>query len=408
MVDLAGGNARKVVRLCYQGYDNAAKAGTEVTRAMLRNAAREQFEQVSTEDVRRDVQRVLHSNGWRFLANHRFGKKSTAACDYWLPTAEDSAGCAVMLSSSVLDGGSADKLGKRVQSIRTAAKVPVKVVLVINGYLSEQFRKSLAPFDKVLVHDVRGFEADLNAVLQGFRIELEAQSKEDRLAVIHERVEELSRQNSLFRGLLSEILEVSGNQRMIERSVENGLRRVLSGVGRAESRSRDFPAVESLFDYVSRCLSDAISLTEESIDIAFGRRIRGKAVRGVVPDSRSLSMVLDGRIQRGMGVAVISLCEMEALKRSAIDAISRRGGVSEIEEITDRCRMFDEFSRSVLRDGELVMFLDSVFALTGLPDRHQDIYPRSAMGFSEGRFEEEFRSLGENVYGAVRAYARES
>ena len=51
LAELAGGNPRRVIRLCYHVYDAAMRAGTDVTRAMVREAARGQFEILTEDEV---------------------------------------------------------------------------------------------------------------------------------------------------------------------------------------------------------------------------------------------------------------------------------------------------------------------------------------------------------------------
>ena len=72
---IAGGNVRKVLRLCFHSFHAAALANSPVNSAMIREAARDQFELSSTEDILSEIGRVINQRGWAYEQNKSFGEK---------------------------------------------------------------------------------------------------------------------------------------------------------------------------------------------------------------------------------------------------------------------------------------------------------------------------------------------
>ncbi|MFG2000880.1 hypothetical protein ACGFNU_17215 [Spirillospora sp. NPDC048911] len=192
LVELAGGTARKVIKLCYHAYQSATAAGTPVTPAMIREAAREQFELTSRDDVRAEIARVLDRGGWLFEADHV--TDGNVRADFWVPHGDG--GCAILITDSVLTRPEANVLAERA---RRLGSVPGRgVLLVVNGYLPDQLAPVLtAVCDRPpLIHSLRRFTDDFDAALRGVMQRLEATTREDELKSLRERVDRLSRQQS--------------------------------------------------------------------------------------------------------------------------------------------------------------------------------------------------------------------
>ncbi|GAA2610438.1 hypothetical protein SMC26_24560 [Actinomadura fulvescens] len=204
LVELAGGTARKVIKLCYHSYQSAVAAGTGVTQAMIREAAREQFELTSRDDVRAEVTRVLDRGGWLFEAGHVSGDGVRA--DFWVPQGDGGAGCAILITDSVLTRPEANVLAERARRLRAGAGRGV--LLVVNGYLADHLAPALtAVCDRPpLVHSLRRFTDDFDAALRGVMQRLEAGAREDELKALRDRVDRLSRQQARgFESLLDEL-----------------------------------------------------------------------------------------------------------------------------------------------------------------------------------------------------------
>jgi hypothetical protein len=94
----------------------------------------------------------------------------------------------------------------------------------VNGYLAENVIESLkSGFDKIINYSGLDFAEDLESLVKGMRISVEAGMKEDTLALIRERVEQLSRQNGTIRGLLDSISDRTLSPSVIRAAVKSGV-----------------------------------------------------------------------------------------------------------------------------------------------------------------------------------------
>ncbi|QXJ25551.1 hypothetical protein AGRA3207_007062 [Actinomadura graeca] len=206
LVELAGGTARKIIKLCYHAYQNAAAAGTAVTRPMIREVAREQFELTSRDDVRAAIARVLDAGGWLFETDHAPGGRRDARADFWVPEGEDGSGCAVLLSDSVLYEQQVDGLARRAEAIR-GDDTARAVLIVVNGHLADALAPRLAGTGDrpPLVYSARRFAEDFDAAVKGIMQRLERAVHEDALTALRDRVERLGRQQALVLETVTEL-----------------------------------------------------------------------------------------------------------------------------------------------------------------------------------------------------------
>ncbi|MEV7146688.1 hypothetical protein AB0O05_09395 [Streptomyces sp. NPDC093084] len=229
LVELAGGNARKVIRLCYHAYEASAMAGTDVTRAMVREVARQQFEVSTPDDVRSDVARILDSNGWIFEQSKRLVKKPSFVADYWVPVGEGGAGCAIQITQSVLHAPEADRLAQAAKSFQQG-KANVATVLIVNGYLAEPLAEKLTTvFSRVMLYSPMRFAEDFPAAVTSFIRRLEESLNEDRLTLVESKVDQLLRQTQSVRRAVDHFQQVSPDS--LELAVEEGVRRVFATIG---------------------------------------------------------------------------------------------------------------------------------------------------------------------------------
>ncbi|MBO0804066.1 MAG: hypothetical protein J2P25_13455 [Nocardiopsaceae bacterium] len=179
IVYLTNGVARDVLRLCYAAFANAAETGEEVTSATVRQAALSQAPNGGAARVRSDVSEILEHQGWPAERNRVLGALPGTLADFWIPQGEHGAGCAVLVSDSVLDDDDARRLASRTAAIAdtgtgtdsaTGADSGTgrTVILVVGGYLPEGPRRLLseAPGDRILVvYHVRTFAREFGQAL---------------------------------------------------------------------------------------------------------------------------------------------------------------------------------------------------------------------------------------------------
>ncbi|MGW4757282.1 hypothetical protein [Streptomyces chartreusis] len=249
LVELAGGNARKVIRLCYHAYEASMRAGANLTRAMLREVAREQFEISSPDDIRSEVTRLLDSSGWTFELGKQLSEDPPLVVDYWLPVGQAGSGCAVLITQSVLHEHEADLLVAAGQEMQ-ASQPAIAAILVINGYLAETFREPVtAAFPRVMQYTPMRFSDDFSAAVNAFIRRLEEASDEDRLSLVESKLEQLLRQTTGVRRSLESVERNTLYPHMVENAVDGGLRRVFGALSAAPSTATvSLPATtESVF-----------------------------------------------------------------------------------------------------------------------------------------------------------------
>jgi Cdc6-like AAA superfamily ATPase len=206
LTTLAGGNARRVMQLCHHAYRQAASADSAVTHAMVSKSAREQFELLTTGDMRAEVRRVLDTRGWPFQPDHTPGGSDDSKIDYWIPIGGDDAGCAVLLTDSVIYDRDVRTLQRRVQAVN-AAVAAGRILLVINGYLNPghvPMLNAMLP-DPPLIYDPRRFTDDFDAALQAATRRLERLTGKDEIEIVRDRMERITQMQSRTQNFLERL-----------------------------------------------------------------------------------------------------------------------------------------------------------------------------------------------------------
>jgi hypothetical protein len=282
---ISGGNARKVVRLCFLVYATANSSGKPITPAMIREVARDQFEVSSIEDVHSEIARVISQRGWLFERGKVYNKKTRrkeqqVTCDFWLPLGNEGAGICIFLSRSVIQKADVQRLASDVALISENLKPRAKILslLVVNGYLAENLRGDLEKvFTRVLTFKLREFFDDCDAILQGFRLRLEESGREDLLASIKARIDEVARQNNAAAANLDSVFKALLSERDVQMAVTTGLRTFFGQLAGRESISAALPpGVDRVFRTAEASLTPFANVAPEAFDLIFapldGRR----------------------------------------------------------------------------------------------------------------------------------------
>jgi len=261
LTEISGGNARRIIRLCHHGWQAANAAGTDVTQAMLREVAREQFELASPEDIESALTRTIDSRGWRV---ERDIKRSGITVDFWLPVGEAGDGCAVLVSRSVLQAQEAEKLRDAAIALQGGRNDTVLAMLVVNGHVSDAVRPGLdESFEHVIEHREREFTEDLQAKLSGLIARLEQGLRESTLETVRDRVEQITRQSSALHSELRTLSERAVTAPLLTDAVQRGLRAVFGTLAGVDDRDRGhsdprFPEVSSRFSTAERLIDEAL------------------------------------------------------------------------------------------------------------------------------------------------------
>lgn len=206
LTTLAGGNARRVMQLCHHAYRQATADGAAVTHTIVSKAARDQFELLTTDDMRAEVRRVLDTRGWPFKPDHLTGPTDDSRVDYWIPVGGADAGCAVLLTDSVIYDHDVRALQRRVQAVNAALSAG-RILLVINGYLnpSQAGKLNAMLADQPLVYDSRRFTDDFDAALLAATRRLEKLTGKDELDIIRDRMERMTQMQSRTQNFLEQL-----------------------------------------------------------------------------------------------------------------------------------------------------------------------------------------------------------
>ena len=207
---ITGGNARKVVRICYHAFQTALIENKNVTRQIVEEVAQEQFGGQSKEDVHSEILQVIERRGWLIESEKVFeeGNKKQKA-NLFLPVGEEGDGIAITMVQDVFSKEDCAQTIKKTILLKKESNEGIKVasVLVVGGYLADNLLDVLnESFNRVIVYRLRHFKNDLDSVLTGLRIKIEERSKESDIAVIKEKLEQLDRQYRSLRDIIKEEL----------------------------------------------------------------------------------------------------------------------------------------------------------------------------------------------------------
>jgi hypothetical protein len=274
LAEIAGGNIRRTVRLCYHSYLAATATGSNVTRAMLREIAREQFESTRTEDIDAELSRAIEARGWLVEKNKTFeSDKSKQQVDFWLPVGEEGAGIALWITRSILQEQEVQALAQRAAAVTQKDDTGIKVntVLVVNGHLADNLQSELEKaFGRVIIYQPRGFRAELDAVLTGMRVRLEQRDRDNVLIAIKQRVDEITRQNRSIDSQLSEFSRRSFDRTDLQAAVSVGLRTFFGQLtSNTVSSEENYPRIAALFDTAIQTI-DQIFVMDDILDLIFG------------------------------------------------------------------------------------------------------------------------------------------
>jgi len=204
---ITGGNARKVVRICYHAFQNSLIENKLVTRQIVEEVAQEQFGGQSKEDVHSEILQVIERRGW-LLENEKVFKEGNEQqkAHFFLPIGEEGNGIAVTIVKDVFSKEDCAQIIKNTTFLKKESDEGIKVasVLVVGGYLADNLLDDLnKSFSRVIAYSLRHFRNDLDSALTGFRIKIEERAKESDIAVIKKKLEQLDRQYRSLRDIIN-------------------------------------------------------------------------------------------------------------------------------------------------------------------------------------------------------------
>jgi hypothetical protein len=312
MVKLTGGTPRQLVRLCHRLYEGwLAAPERPISDAAMRVAIREQ-QAITLDEIRAEIRRALDTQGWLYEQGRSRDWLGVRAdqLEYWVPLGETGAGCAIMLTDSVLQAAEVAPLAGQATAIR-ANGPQRRVLLIVGGHLAEDLREEVAAaFDTPpLTYDPSRFGADVTALLTGVLRNLREGVREDSLQLVRDEVDQMGRQLSRTQNYLEllisriEVLRAGSDRQFydLRRDLEETLRRAVQSRPEPSPDARGFGTplpepVQHHFDQAFEALN-AVDGPDTLVQSAF---------RAVPPNPQSLGFRLrDREAQEAVGVAVL-------------------------------------------------------------------------------------------------------
>jgi KaiC/GvpD/RAD55 family RecA-like ATPase len=272
LTELAGGNARAVVRLCYLSYGRAVSEHIAVDPPFIREVARQQYEAERSDDVAQEIENVVIRSGWRYerdftLKKPRSRARGVTPVDFWLPVGDGGAGCAVVICQSVLQDGDVTDV---VNTVARATKPQTRrsFLLVVNGYLSEAKRPELEKhYDRVITRSAVHFTATLTDAVYTLVSQVDANVRDATMTRVNEQLDRLIRQNMALQSAVERLARQNVGGEAITDAAELGLQRVFGRLAGTASTEfpLDFSKTRTVFDAILRRLDAVV----EPIDLIF-------------------------------------------------------------------------------------------------------------------------------------------
>lgn len=165
MADLAEGRPRRLIQFLYDAYQEYA-ASDVLDEEMVRRIVRDRFDLVTRQSADTEIRGILSSRAWDYRRRHTFDDRLRAPVDYWIPLNADGAGCALLISESVLTLDEAAALARRSAAIRTMAP-GVETAVVVVGHLVRAAADELSTAfsTEPIVYSPHGLADSLNTML---------------------------------------------------------------------------------------------------------------------------------------------------------------------------------------------------------------------------------------------------
>lgn len=317
LVKLTDGNARRIIRLCGHLYRHAMDgsprdpAKARVTEAMVRRVAREQAGARTTDHVRNEIRQVLAALGLEYERDHWMDPHTDSKADYWVPYGDDEgAGCALVLTDTVLSQADCDALVSRATFLQTAAEQR-QVLLIVVGLVHADFVSALneAFSEEPISYDHWTFTETLSSVLER---QLRLLDRDEATSLGEERFRRLGRQQANTQRMLEQALKTLNAMRSASDLSLAKIQRELSELSSAQ-RSADAventpplrlpPAVSALFASAQSFLDDL-----DQVDATF--RAMFAAAEGGSVDAIDARVAVRGQLRsqhvfQAVGVAAM-------------------------------------------------------------------------------------------------------
>ncbi|MDX8147349.1 hypothetical protein SK854_34930 [Lentzea sp. BCCO 10_0061] len=207
LVAIADGTPRKVIRLCHHLYRRWLADGSPITDELVREVARD-VGLFSSDDVEAATTRLLDAGDFSHLRHHFLGQAVETQVDFWVTFPDGTAGCAIVLTDSVLDTRDAERLTAKVLALRKIV-LDCRVLLVVNGRLAgEPGDRLTSVLSRPPLEYQRLTYADhMTALLRAIEAEVRTESDHNPVERLQQALERITRQQASIHGFIERVAE---------------------------------------------------------------------------------------------------------------------------------------------------------------------------------------------------------
>lgn len=423
LVDVTGGLARDVVRLCYEAYEEALATGEEITPRLISKVASRGAPGGGARRARAEIGEFLAREGWPAQRQWML-EGSAAPVDFWIPVGENGTGVAIVVEDSVFQEEQAVQLAARLRAIGTAA--PGRgMLLVLVGYLHNDLRQRLADAvagGALLVYNLhypQSFERTFPGVLRAVadRVGPVRASTPDALVpavellALRAETDRMARQQGYALQLVQELVgrteELSSGLNFIQdipdrlSQVERAVDGLAGGTGSPSARRRgDLPAeLEATFGAARRAL-DAYRDLQAFVDAMFDA-----AAREHGPRLSAVHRLRDPDAFSQMGISAFLSDLLLGFRQSVQAWLARVAGeiapgaepsAAHRDQLQGVCRAYDALY------GAIPMYrFDPLPATSGTSSGNQQLLAQAAWSARRDALSAAFDGLGDRVYQAA-------
>lgn len=368
---LADGTIRQVIRLCHRSYQFAIEQEADrITEHTIQGAARTRDDFPTIDLVRHEVGRELDRRGLIYLRD-RWIRSAAREVDFWVTNRAGEAGCAVVLTTSIVSESDARSLTALADAVR-AEFADAEPLLVVVGYLDAELRPRLAehfatnPFE----YERYGFAEDLGRAVTAVLERVERREGDDIQERILDRLITMHRQQTYTQGFLDKLavrlddLESSSTQ--LPAAVRRELR---SYAGPAGCPAAEVEVATALPEAVDEVFQEAFAVlsrldsTERVIRAAMSPEVAASelAHRQQVIRTRLNSVALYSAV----GTVSLLRCLVDAFRSGVADLYDQRargGRGGRAEDLAALCHayeaVYDHVQMSRLDDYPLILMED--------------------------------------------------
>lgn len=191
ILDISSGNIRTIIRLLYHSGVWYSENNLELNEKALSEIVTNAYGTFDLTSIRRVLSQVFISNGWSYEEKKSYKQ---AVIDFWLPsilTKENTLdnGIEIYLIQNLLSEEEYKEISERINNNTNNCKI-----FVVEGFINDYYYKQLTEGGRhVFRYNMPEFKELFVSFIEGEKIRHENSVKQDRLSILNEKIERLSK-----------------------------------------------------------------------------------------------------------------------------------------------------------------------------------------------------------------------